>query len=220
MPLGCEKARETFAHVEAKSLPMGWQACSSAQDSFVGWCARVCGLLAPSRRIGLVPLTIDSTIAAALAASGIVLALIGIFLAAAAGRRLARLEHHYGLLMQDVEGDDLAAALETYVTRLGSADKRLHEAEQRITGVETRLRRAVQHVAVSRYKAFADAGGDQSFTIALADDIGDGVVVTGLHARGGVRIYAKPLLKGRSSYALTSEEEEAVTEALKQTQNG
>jgi hypothetical protein len=64
-----------------------------------------------------------------------------------------------------------------------------------------------------RFNPFADKGGDQSFAVALLDDLGDGVVFTGLHSRTDVRVYCKPVVGGASTYPLTNEEAEAITRA-------
>jgi len=40
-----------------------------------------------------------------------------------------------------------------------------------------------------------------------------GVVISSLHGKDGARMYAKPILKGKSKYQLTDEEEEAILKA-------
>ena len=47
----------------------------------------------------------------------------------------------------------------------------------------------------------------------LADAAGDGVVVSSIFAREGTRTYAKSLTGWTSSYSLSFEEEEAVSQA-------
>jgi hypothetical protein len=155
----------------------------------------------------------SASLALAVGALGVLFALLGLAVAIVAMRRSAKLARHYDALMRDVNGIDLAAAMEAYADRQRKGDARLSAAEARLDDLDAGLRGAVQRVSVSRYKAFEDAGGDQSFTVALMDGHGDGVVLSGLHARGGIRVYAKPLNGGRSTYALTSEEDAAVENA-------
>ena len=64
---------------------------------------------------------------------------------------------------------------------------------------------ALRHVAVVRYDAFGDMGGRLSFSAALVDDAGDGLVISSIHARGESRTYAKGLVAGRSDTTLTPE---------------
>jgi hypothetical protein len=71
---------------------------------------------------------------------------------------------------------------------------------------------ALRHVAVVRYDAFADTGGQLSWSLALLDDHGDGVVLTSIHGRSDARAYAKNLT-GWSGQQLSPEELQAVEHA-------
>jgi hypothetical protein len=73
---------------------------------------------------------------------------------------------------------------------------------------------SVQRVALLRYDAFEDVGGRLSFSCAMLDEHGTGVVLTSINGRQETRVYAKPISEGRSSYNLSSEEEEAIRQAL------
>ncbi|MFL6168316.1 MAG: DUF4446 family protein [Ornithinibacter sp.] len=75
------------------------------------------------------------------------------------------------------------------------------------------LRQALRHVAVVRYDAFGDMGGRLSFSAAVIDDHGDGLVFSSIHARGESRTYAKGVVGGRSSITLTPEEQQALASA-------
>ena len=76
------------------------------------------------------------------------------------------------------------------------------------------LQKAIQRVGVVRFNPFPDAGGDQSFAIALLDSEGTGLVVSSLHSRTETRVYAKPVANGRSRYSLSDEEQDAIQRAL------
>ncbi len=71
----------------------------------------------------------------------------------------------------------------------------------------------MQRVAVLRFNPFRDAGGDQSFALALADDDGNGFVISSLHGRDVTRMYGKPLVAWDSVYPLTDEEKQAIDKA-------
>lgn len=70
---------------------------------------------------------------------------------------------------------------------------------------------SLRHVAVVRYDAFGDMGGRLSFSAALLDDGGDGVVLTSINGRSETRTYAKGVKAGASEHALSPEEEQAVS---------
>ena len=56
-------------------------------------------------------------------------------------------------------------------------------------------------------------GGHLSWSLALADDGGDGVVLTSIHGRSDARTYAKTISGWSSDQQLSPEEEEALTHA-------
>jgi hypothetical protein len=73
---------------------------------------------------------------------------------------------------------------------------------------------ALRHVAVVRYDAFGDMGGRMSFTAAMLDDSGDGLVITSINGRSESRAYAKGVKQGTSDQSLSPEETEAIALAL------
>jgi Protein of unknown function (DUF4446) len=72
---------------------------------------------------------------------------------------------------------------------------------------------SLSHVGLVRFDAFADAGGAQSFALALLDTSADGVVLTSLHSRQVTRLYVKSIRSGRSDLPLSGEERAALQEA-------
>jgi hypothetical protein len=69
---------------------------------------------------------------------------------------------------------------------------------------------ALRHVGVVRYDAFGDMGGRLSFSAALFDDEGNGLVISSINGRSETRTYAKPLVELRSDHTLSPEEEDAI----------
>ena len=116
-------------------------------------------------------------------------------------------------LLSDGEGmglDAIAADLEK-VDRLGERVDALNALQR---DLERTGQRAVQRVGVVRFNPFTDTGGDQSFAIALLDALGNGLVVSSLHGRADTRVFAKQVRGGRSKHQLSTEEEEAIRQAL------
>ena len=72
---------------------------------------------------------------------------------------------------------------------------------------------ALRHLAVVRYDAFGDMGGHLSWSLALLDDSGNGVVLTSIHGRSDARTYAKNVTDWSCEQQLSPEEEEAITHA-------
>jgi len=69
-------------------------------------------------------------------------------------------------------------------------------------------------VGLVRYDAFEDVGGRLSFSCAMLNDDGDGVVVTSINGRQDTRVYAKPVYRGESEHNLSDEEAAAIREAM------
>ncbi len=77
---------------------------------------------------------------------------------------------------------------------------------------------ALRHLAVVRYDAFGDMGGHLSWSMALLDDGGDGVVLTAIHGRSDSRTYAKNVAAWTANQQLSPEEEEAIEFARASTE--
>lgn len=106
-----------------------------------------------------------------------------------------------------VGGEEHARALERLRGELERARKdHARMAEQ--------LARCVQRVGMVRYDAFQGSGGKLSFSVALLDARGNGVVLSVLHGRDGSYAYAKALRDGRPSHPLSQEEQQAVAQAM------
>ena len=72
---------------------------------------------------------------------------------------------------------------------------------------------AISRIGLIRFDAFDDAGGAQSFALALVDDDGDGIVLTSLHSRPTTRVYVKAIRRGVADAPLSAEEERALKDA-------
>jgi Protein of unknown function (DUF4446) len=97
------------------------------------------------------------------------------------------------------------------IQRLEHAVRVLNGTDKRQEGL---INATVRHVGLLRYDAFEDVGGRLSFSCALLDDHGNGVVLTSINGRQDTRVYAKPIAQGESPYNLSGEEEEAIRQAL------
>lgn len=130
--------------------------------------------------------------------------------------RQQRLLGQYQQLMTGTSGGNLEAMLSDHMTHLQATTDQVEELAELARRLEEKAGLSLQHVGMVRFNPFHDTGGDQSFALALADDQGDGVVLSSLHARDTTRVYAKPLLQWGSSYSLTDEERQAIELARRQ----
>jgi hypothetical protein len=100
----------------------------------------------------------------------------------------------------------------------GRSIKRLEQAMSQLAGGERQLAEhmqvAIQHVGVVRFDAFDDMGGRLSFSAALLNAKGDGIVITSINGRQDTRCYAKQVENWTSIHNLSDEERQAIREAL------
>lgn len=112
------------------------------------------------------------------------------------------------------------ASLEATITALGVKAETLeghaHTTETALNNLNTRLETAVRAVSVRRFDPFQNAGGQQSFTAAFLNEQGDGMVLSGIHSRDAVRVYAKDVTKFGSERELSADEVLAIDDAKKQ----
>ncbi len=124
---------------------------------------------------------------------------------------------HYTRLTQGSNKRNLRQILENVLNSLGENKTQIEELVKRCEVIEKEARTHLQKIGVVRFNPFADAGGDQSFVVALLNEHKDGVVISSLHSRSGTRIYAKPIKNGRGTkYDLSKEEVEALKQAEKE----
>ena len=73
--------------------------------------------------------------------------------------------------------------------------------------------RALRDVAIVRYDALSEMSGQLSFSLALLNALGDGVVLSSINGRAETRTYAKPVRAGKGVQELSPEEARAVHSA-------
>jgi hypothetical protein len=149
----------------------------------------------------------------ALAAAGVAVLSLGLCLALVV--RLGRLARSYDTL---VAGDTDASFVDSVKRQATSMDGLRGDVRllrDDLAAARADLSDALRHVAVVRYDAFGDMGGRLSFSAAMLDDSGDGLVLTSINGRSETRTYAKGVKGGGSDHSLSPEEEQAISYATR-----
>ena len=153
------------------------------------------------------------TASLAVAIAACAAAVLALALALALWRRLSRVQASQGVVL----GSDRRDLLDFAVSLQGRIDD-LHRAVDEVAAglsrVDRRVDGSVTNTAVVRYDAYEGTGGQQSASLALLDATRTGTVVTAIQGRDYARIYVKDLDRGRSSVALSPEEQEGVERAM------
>jgi hypothetical protein len=140
-------------------------------------------------------------------------ALIAFIVAVVAMGKLRKARREYVVLRGESGPRDLLAAV-------SHAMRQVESINTRVDGVVTRQeeqaaigRFALQRFGMVRYDAFEDMGGALSFSAAILDDHGDGLVMTSINGRTETRTYAKPVKRLSSEHNLSGEERAAIDQA-------
>lgn len=144
----------------------------------------------------------------------VVAGLLLLLLAILEARRIARLQERLEGLTRGASGRSIEAILAAHLEKVFQVARELDELSARSAILEGNSRRAIQRIGLVRFNPFEETGGNQSFAFALLDARGDGFVVSSLHSRSGTRVYAKALAAGRADSELSTEEVQAVEQAL------
>jgi hypothetical protein len=109
---------------------------------------------------------------------------------------------------------DIYGLLQSITNASGQHAASIGQMESRISELETRLPYAISYVGVVAYNAFGNIAGQQSRSIALLNQRGDGVVITLLASREETLFFTKQVTEGVGAEALSPEESAAVERAL------
>ena len=154
-----------------------------------------------------------ATQALAVAIAGVAVGAIGVGLAWWAWIKVKRVRDAQRLLLGGGRRDlvDFAVSLQG---RIDDLHRAVDEVAAGLSRVDRRVDGSVTNTAVVRYDAYEGTGGQQSASVALLDATRTGTVLTAIQGRDYARIYVKDLDRGRSSVALSPEEQEAVDRAM------
>lgn len=127
-----------------------------------------------------------------------------------------KLFRHYQKLTNGITKKDLKSILEKILEDFEKQSSRTEQLKKEIENFQRENLCNFQRMGFVRYNPFAETGGDQSFSLALLDGRGDGLVISSLHSREVTRLYAKPVKKNQPfGYELSEEEKRAIKEAKK-----
>lgn len=152
----------------------------------------------------------DATALAVVAVGFSVFALVVVLAVAV---RVGRLLRAYDGLVAGQDGASFTAAVGRQTAMAQGLRRDVAALREQVETTREQVGDALRHVAVVRYDAFGDMGGLLSFSAAVLDDDGNGLVLTSINGRSETRTYAKGVTGGSSDQPLSPEEQEAVGRA-------
>ncbi len=151
-----------------------------------------------------------AVVAVAAAAGAAVALLLGL----AAHFRIGRARRAYADMLGGSHGEHIVDVVGDHVRSVEQLRDEVAGAQRALAVLRSELADAVRHVAVVRYDAFGDMGGRMSFSAAMLDDSGDGLVISAINGRSETRSYAKGVKAGTSTAELSPEEQKAIEYAM------
>ena len=106
------------------------------------------------------------------------------------------------------------AALAATDARLRGLEAQVADVDGSIQSIESRLPFAVTGIGVVAYDAFDNIAGNQSRSIALVNERGEGVIISLLVSRSETLFFSKQIDDGRGVEPLSPEEEDALARAM------
>ena len=92
--------------------------------------------------------------------------------------------------------------------------RQIEDISRRLAPLEAKAPLALTRVGVVSYNAFGNIAGNQSRSIALLSDVGDGIVITLLASRDETLFFTKEVREGKGVEELSPEEASAVDRAF------
>ena len=154
---------------------------------------------------------VDSLRTLAVVATG--LAALALLVCLVLANRIGRLHRAYNALVGSDGDATFVDAVRRQAAGMESVRSDVQALRSDLSTARADLSDALRHVAVVRYDAFGDMGGHLSWSLALLDEAGHGVVLTSIAGRSDARTYAKSISSWTSDLQLSPEEEEAIANA-------
>ncbi|MDQ3940899.1 MAG: DUF4446 family protein [Actinomycetota bacterium] len=154
-------------------------------------------------------LTLDELTVALVIVAGV--ALGALIVIAILALQLRRMRRQLVIVRGDNQETDIIGALDAARRQLDAFDRRIDSVVVALEEQAELRRLALQRFGLVRYDAFQEMGGQLSFSAALLDDRGDGIMITSINGRTETRTYAKPLRNLDSEHNLSEEERQAIS---------
>lgn len=133
--------------------------------------------------------------------------------------KIRKLNKKYNEFMSGADYGNIEELLKKCLSETKDIKEKYSETELKINNLQRDIIQCVQKVGIVRYNAFDNVGSDLSFCVALLDNNNNGIVLSGIYSRDNSMNYAKPVIDGKSKYALSAEEIQAVDIAIKNSRD-
>jgi hypothetical protein len=138
---------------------------------------------------------------------------------------ILRLKKKLLVLQKSGDKDTFLGAVNKYVEKMqniATEQAKINKAlvkddkalQAQIDEIKEAMTYVVSRVATVRYDAFNNMGGQMSFSTAMLNDLGDGIVVTAINGRSETRTYIRNIKNKKCDVEISREEAEAINKAM------
>ena len=128
--------------------------------------------------------------------------------------KLSKIRESYSQFMKKLGNNtNIEDDLRRFISKVEQVEQENKEIQEFAYNLISNMKGCLQKIGIVRYSAFSDVGSDLSFTLAMLDAKDNGVILNGIYSADSSNIYAKPIINGTSTYALSQEEKEALEKA-------
>lgn len=120
-------------------------------------------------------------------------------------------------LLRGGDGKSIESAINKQVSILEELIDFRNKSVEYFKRIDQRIREKVSSKQAVRFNPFQDGGvgGNNSFSVALVDEEGNGSVLSSLHTRERTNVFIKPIQKWESQNDLSEEEEKSLGKTKK-----
>lgn len=142
-----------------------------------------------------------------------VVAVVALILAIVAVVQLRRTRKDLLLVRGEHDRTSIVESVADQIRHTKSLQADVEKVQQQLAIAQRDVSAALRHVSVVRFDAFGDMGGRLSFTAAILDDNGDGLLLTSIHGHTESRMYLKSVVDRKADGRTSPEEQEAIAHA-------
>ena len=129
--------------------------------------------------------------------------------------KIKKLTKKYEQFMTGENAETLEAVIMKSIKGQSDNNTEIEKINSLLKEIDDRLKLTIQKVALVKYDAFQNMGGELSYSIALLDDNNDGIVITNVYSPEGSYNYSKEIKNSKADIILTEEEQKAINIAIK-----
>lgn len=127
--------------------------------------------------------------------------------------KLSNAKKRYKALVNGATGESLEDVIADNIAAMNELVVKNKKIDADYAEIRALFNKSIQKVAVKRFSAFEDMGGDMSYAVALLDHNDNGVIFSSIFGRQESCSYVKPVVEGKSTYTLSEEEQSVLNEA-------